>query len=326
MTFFIKALVLVIFIFLNIFLLYQEFKLIEHKNIDLRYQIANSKSSQQFLSESSHNKRLSQYFLVYGPALISYFSIFKQMNAALLAQARDSRNNNEFLTKEIEARAQLEQAKREIREEQSITESLKAKYNSQDDQMKDQVDKYKTATNNSMECQQTLNKIEQLKLKNGDLLTKTEQDLISEENYYKNIKIYNDFEATKINNAKDKITEVIQDEIAIGKRCSFFSFDFNEIINQLNQEEMLALCNLVFNQLILSNIIGITLIFYGDYLIKRFNLEIKYPKLAKLIQLRNKFKEFHLKISILLIILCVVPQIAMNIYILLPKLQSIFTG
>ena len=124
-----------------------------------------------------------------------------------------------------------------------------------------------------MECQQTLNKIEQLKLKqkNGDQLTKTEQDLISEENYYNNTKIYNDFEASKANNAMTQITEEIQDEIA---KSSFFSFDFNEIFKNLNIDEQLALCNLVFNQLILSNIIGISLILYGDYLIKRFNLEI----------------------------------------------------
>ena len=68
-SFFIKALFLGIFILLNIYLLYQEFKLIEHQNIDLRSKIANSNSSQQFYSESdsSPNKKLSQYFFIYGP-------------------------------------------------------------------------------------------------------------------------------------------------------------------------------------------------------------------------------------------------------------------
>ena len=88
-SFFIKALFLGIFILLNIYLLYQEFKLIEHQNIDLRSKIANSNSSQQFYSESdsSPNKKLSQYFFIYGPALISYFSVYnliKEMRQDLL--------------------------------------------------------------------------------------------------------------------------------------------------------------------------------------------------------------------------------------------------
>ena len=140
---------------------------------------------------------------------------------------------------------------------------------------------------------------------------------------YKNKINYYEHESKKAHKVLADIKGEIQDDI---NQSSLFSFDFNEIFKNLNIDEQLALCNLVFNQLILSNIIGISLILYGDYLIKRFNLENKYPKLAKLIHLRNKFKEYNLKISILLIILCVVPQIAMNIFILLPKLQSIFTS
>lgn len=322
-SFFIKALFLGIFILLNIYLLYQEFKLIEHQNIDLRSKIANSNSSQQFYSESdsSPNKKLSQYFFIYGPALISYFSVYNLI--------KESNNSKESFKNELQARAELEKDKNEIKAEQSISEAMKAKYVSNVDRITNEVDNYKNATVNLMdpdpENQQTLNQIEQLKVRKlkGDQLTQSEQNLICEETLYKNKVNYYEHESNKAHKVLADIKGEIQDDI---NQSSLFSFDFNEIFKNLNIDEQLALCNLVFNQLILSNIIGISLILYGDYLIKRFNLENKYPKLAKLIHLRNKFKEYNLKISILLIILCVVPQIAMNIFILLPKLQSIFTS
>jgi hypothetical protein len=70
------------------------------------------------------------------------------------------------------------------------------------------------------------------------------------------------------------------------KKSGIFIFDFNynDILNRLSQIELLALGNLIFNQLILSYTISIILILYGDYLIKRFDLEKKYPKIAKFIQ------------------------------------------
>ena len=86
----------------------------------------------------------------------------------------------------------------------------------------------------------------------------------------------------------------------------------------LNDEELLAAGSLLLNGLILSHTISIILILYGDHLIKRFNLEVKYPKLAKIIQLRRKLQEYYLKISLTWIIICVLPQIFM--FLIIPSL------
>ena len=43
---------------------------------------------------------------------------------------------------------------------------------------------------------------------------------------------------------------------------------------------------------IFSCLISVVSIFYGDFLIKYFNLEEKFPKIAKFIQLKKKISKF----------------------------------
>ena len=92
-----------------------------------------------------------------------------------------------------------------------------------------------------------------------------------------------------------------------------------------SDEEKLAFCGLLFNNLILSYTITIIVILYGDYLIRRFDLVNKYPKIAKFIQMRQKLQQYYLKISFVWIFMCVLPQIGMYIYILMPKLVELFS-
>lgn len=83
------------------------------------------------------------------------------------------------------------------------------------------------------------------------------------------------------------------------KKSAIFSvdWDYKKFMSNLSEVELLALGNLIFNQLILSYTISIITILYGDYLIKRFELEKKYPKIAKIIQLRRKLQGYYLKIN-----------------------------
>ena len=73
-------------------------------------------------------------------------------------------------------------------------------------------------------------------------------------------------------------------------------FNFKKFIGSLNQEELLALSGLLLNSLILNYTISIILILYGEYLIKRFNLEDRFPRLAKFIKLRRILQNYYLKI------------------------------
>ena len=58
--------------------------------------------------------------------------------------------------------------------------------------------------------------------------------------------------------------------------------------------------------------------------INKFNLENRYPRLAKLINLRRTLQAYYLRISFIWIFLAVIPQLVVYIMILEPRLGKIF--
>jgi hypothetical protein len=121
--------------------------------------------------------------------------------------------------------------------------------------------------------------------------------------------------------------EEINDKLSKILENSIFTLDFNyqKFLDSLSREELLSLGGLLFNYLILSNTISIILILYGDYLILRFDLENKYPKLAKLIQFRRKFQEYYLKVCFAWIFVGLIPQIYVYFQILYPRLLELLS-
>ena len=73
---------------------------------------------------------------------------------------------------------------------------------------------------------------------------------------------------------------------------------------------------LFFNYLIASSLISIVFIFFGEFLIKRFDLENKYPKLAKIIALRRKFQRYYLILNVIYIAFAVIVETVACLYIL----------
>ena len=80
----------------------------------------------------------------------------------------------------------------------------------------------------------------------------------------------------------------------------------------------MAFSGLLLNSLIKSYTVSIIL--YGDYLIKRFDLENKYPKLAKFIKIRRLLQNYYLKVCFDWIFIGLFKQIFVYISILYPKL------
>jgi hypothetical protein len=108
-------------------------------------------------------------------------------------------------------------------------------------------------------------------------------------------------------------------------KSSILNYDkLEEFLKTLTPDELLAFSGLLLNQIILSHVISIILILYGDYLIKKFDLENRFPKLAKFIQLRRKLQSYYLKFSFTWIILAILPQIFMYSSIILSKLIEFF--
>ena len=96
-----------------------------------------------------------------------------------------------------------------------------------------------------------------------------------------------------------------------------FLFDgFLEFYESYSALGKFCISILLFNYLIISSLIGIVYIFFGDYLIKRFNLETKYPKLAKIVSLRRKFQRYYLILYISYIAFAVFVETVFCLYIL----------
>ena len=55
--------------------------------------------------------------------------------------------------------------------------------------------------------------------------------------------------------------------------------------------------------LILLSLLQIIFIFYGTVILDYLNLETRYPKLAKIIQLRRTFQQFYLFLNIFIIVI-----------------------
>ena len=57
-------------------------------------------------------------------------------------------------------------------------------------------------------------------------------------------------------------------------------------------------------------------IFFGNFLINHFNLEVKYPALAKIIKYRRNFQRYYLYINIGWILLTLIFQFSFNLAVL----------
>ena len=83
--------------------------------------------------------------------------------------------------------------------------------------------------------------------------------------------------------------------------------------NGLNYEQNLAVAHISGSMFILFSLFSIISIFYGDKLIIFFNLENRFPKIAKFIQIRRKLQQYYLLMNIGLIIIVLVIIIYINI-------------
>ncbi len=165
-----------------------------------------------------------------------------------------------------------------------------------------------------------LNEIEQIKAKNtGASLTKEEEALIKLDWKYRK-------DVLEASNTQKECEEQMKNSFNKAKpsESSVIDFDLQSFLNSLSTEELLAFAGILLNSLVLSHTISIILTLYGDYLINKFNLEDRYPRLAKLIHLRRTLQAYYLKISLIWIFLAVIPQLIVYIMILVPRLEEIF--
>lgn len=150
---------------------------------------------------------------------------------------------------------------------------------------------------------------EMLKQK-GEELSKNSDSLIEFFNKYSNGSNGSSFNNSNNNFDFSSITENI-------------NLYFNELYKFLDQLTLVqegAFLHMLLFSYVLFCIYIIVGIFFGNEIIKYFNLEEKYPKLGTILKYRAKFQNYYLAFNIICIILICVFGIALNVLIFLNKI------
>ena len=93
-----------------------------------------------------------------------------------------------------------------------------------------------------------------------------------------------------------------------------FIESYMEWLDHLNMYQKGVVANILVLILILSCLISLIAIYYSDLLIKYFNLETNFPRLAKYINLRRKFQQYYFFFNSIIIIISLITLIIMNIF------------
>lgn len=115
-------------------------------------------------------------------------------------------------------------------------------------------------------------------------------------------KTYDDNAIIEVNNnmkdINNDLTDIIDQIIDDSFRSSIIDTEIiNSMIsyiNSLNFFQTLAISHLFALILILTLLIELMSIYFSDYLLDKFNIKERYPKIHKLLELRRKFQRFYL--------------------------------
>lgn len=137
----------------------------------------------------------------------------------------------------------------------------------------------------------------------------------SEYNKYKE-QIDNTF--NKANTKANEIVDILNKENFMENNPIFkIITDYKEYLATLSTIEICLIINITSCVFIFTCIITILLSISGNYLINKFSLEQKLPKLSKIIQLRVKFQNYYVFINAVFIIIAIISLIFVNIITLI---------
>jgi len=116
-------------------------------------------------------------------------------------------------------------------------------------------------------------------------------------------------------------TDTLEETIIHKSSIFNLNFDFDyyfsiEWFEKLGGVQQLAVGILLGKSVILSSLISIIFIFYGDILLDKYNIANKYPKLAKIIELRKKYQRYYFKYNCLLIFMVIISEFMVGLALL----------
>lgn len=88
--------------------------------------------------------------------------------------------------------------------------------------------------------------------------------------------------------------------------------DFNNYLSNLSLTEICLVINITSSILILTCLVTIIFAVYGNYIITKFSLEKKYPKLAKIINVRYTLQHTYIFFNASLIVVTLIIMIIIN--------------
>jgi|SRR5882672_2003644 len=97
------------------------------------------------------------------------------------------------------------------------------------------------------------------------------------------------------------------------KQSSIINWDWFYYLNAWGK---LAVSLLLTKSVLFSSLISLIFVYYGDVLLTKFNLESRFPKLAKIIKLRRKFSRYYFLLDCLLILGVILLEVCLSLYIL----------
>ena len=92
--------------------------------------------------------------------------------------------------------------------------------------------------------------------------------------------------------------------------------DILSLLDKYDGLGKLCISLIVLNYLVISNCISILFIIYGNYLITKFNIEVKFPKFYKILALRIKYQKYYLVLNLSFIIIIALTEIIMMLFLL----------
>jgi len=95
---------------------------------------------------------------------------------------------------------------------------------------------------------------------------------------------------------------------------SNFTSDYQQFLDHLTQNQKFALIHILLSIIIFISLLNMVGLYLGDRIIIYFKLEDKYPRLAKIIQLRRKVLTYYFLLDSLFIVLALIVIIGFNIY------------
>ena len=105
----------------------------------------------------------------------------------------------------------------------------------------------------------------------------------------------------------------IQENNILGPLYDFID-SYQKMLSTLSTEQLGCLSNGLGFILVFSAFTSIVTILFGEYIINKLQLETKYPKLARFIQIRQKFNKYFIIYNIIFIYFVLIAFICLNIF------------